>query len=1160
MIKRSFAYAVMALVVLNFSPLWALTGTLINNSNNPLANATVQLVNKNLLDTTDANGYFSFSEASVKKTNTSIGFTKPVLSGNSIHFTLSKSGPVEYAIYSVKGSMIFHSRSTMNQGNHLISITKCNNNLSNGVYIIKFKTDDVTTSFNYYYFDKNRFSGALPSNNVQNGSITTVYGKHSADTVVDTLIIKKVESTVTSMRKIRIYNYTDNINSTKYTSNGMQIVIIDPSNDNDGDGLTNFEERYLYSTNAEIADCDGDGVNDYTEIKDNTNSLIANIPDISFAMNNYPVITATYSQSVGSSNSREISSGGEYSNTSTYSSQQQVNASISVALMVGGEISFGKDAGGKISGSLTTTVGAGFTQTWTSEQSTTMTKNWNDAQTTATSNDVTITGGTINVDVTFTNNSGQDFTIVDPKIRLTGNGSTLSTAIGELSVSGNTDIYISSATGSNTTMRTFTTTISNPDLVKEIATQSSGLTAQLTNINFRTSLGEIDTLMTNVYNRTAQVIVDFGTASSNRLIKKRVASHCKYNDFYTSQLDRYVPLTLKEALVMAGVTPTCGTDANGNYGITAIDSLKNGALAKGVWSVVCQMDDSLEMFSTSMGSYYPETTTVGQADIITCSYDFDQDSDGVSDRLESVLGTDPLKVDSDSDGISDKDELMGWRRTTDAVGDTWETNPRLKDTDGDSLDDYVDPYPLIAAISPADSFVTFSKIALTSLQGNTWTDTTFSDKISDTVNVNEVVRGPGAISVKFAHSVYSVKIVCKNSNDTTIIFSPDTNGIYASYSAKLNLVPGRNDVELTVVSKNGVTTKKILLQGIPRRLAMVTDTVNQFVISKPGTSLNWKASNITIDFDKIKAMDSKITEVYLLRTQTFSAPATQSAIDSISTPNNIGDSGDGTLNLSAGKTAPGFDNNKKDFTVIRILNSTTSTFTDSSLRRDSLYCYFIATSYELGTKHFFTMSPALKGIKVQPDQSFIIDSVTFNIYYNTVGINYDTKIQTKIIISNNGTQTWASPDTSHEQWGGTGTTNHVTIPVGVTIPSLDSYQKISYTNGNSDTSVAEFMQDYGTTWYDMFNIKSFYYGYEITHPKKYLSTAMPTATLINKATSLNAWEEGTYSSDVSKYGVNQYCSLYTYDIIILIQCWYTFNNTWTTYWHYANGDSTNSGY
>ncbi len=39
------------------------------------------------------------------------------------------------------------------------------------------------------------------------------------------------------------------------------------SSDSDGDGLTDYEELYIYHTNANAADSDGDGVNDYLEVK-----------------------------------------------------------------------------------------------------------------------------------------------------------------------------------------------------------------------------------------------------------------------------------------------------------------------------------------------------------------------------------------------------------------------------------------------------------------------------------------------------------------------------------------------------------------------------------------------------------------------------------------------------------------------------------------------------------------------------------------------------------------------------------------------------------------------------------------------------------------------------------------------------------------------------
>jgi hypothetical protein len=1131
----------MVLAGLHFATLGALTGKLIDDNNNPLTGADVFLVNQNMHDSTDAAGAFSFSGMSVRRTGALAQrhFLSPQLSDNVIYFTLGKSGIVEYDIYSVKGVCVYRYRNTLDQGDHFLSIAKNSSWLAGGIYVISFRTEGLVKTFKYNSFCRNNFKGVIaPSEKQNEPKAPALHKAKDAPLTIDTLIITKVVGDVTSKRKIRVYDYGDNINSSKYVANGMQMVILDPSNDNDGDGLTNFEERYVYFTDAELADCDGDGVTDYEEIKNNTNPLIADFPDISFVANNYPVITATYSKSIGSSNEKDISTGGEYSNTSDYSSQQQVNATASIAVMLGAEASIGKESGFKVSGSITTTIGAGFTQTWTSDQSTSMSKNWSEAQNTATSNDVTITGGTISMDVTLINNSGQDFTLVDPKLRLTSTGSTISTAIGELSVTGgSTDIYVSSKPGSNTTLRTFTTTINNPDLLDEIARQSSGLVAQLTNISFRTSLGGIDTIMTNVYKRTSQVIVDFGTASSNKVIKKRVASRCRYNDFYTSYLDRYLPATLKQVLEMAGVKPVLGTDTNGNYGITAIDSLKNGALPKGVWSVVCQMGDSLEVFSTSLGSYDPATVQVGQADVLTCLYDADQDGDGVSDRLEAVLGTDPKKIDTDGDGISDRDEFMGWRRATDPPGVLWKTNPKLKDTDGDGLNDFEDPDPLTPLVSPLDSFVSFSRITLTPFQGAAWVDSMQITDSNTAVAVNQIFRGNTAISMKFIHPVYSVTVICStgtNPKDTTRIFTPDNTG---AYNDTVDMPLGNNQMQIIAVSKNGTSTKKVILGGISRRLAMVTDTVSQFAVTKPSQNLTWKAMNITIDFDKIKAMDSRIAQVYLLRTQTFAAPSGNGAIDAIKTANDLGDAGNGTLNLQVGNTVTGKDGNQNSFTVVRILDQTTSTFTDSTLQRDYYYAYFIATSNESGTMHFFTAAPTLSGRDAQVDQAFVIDSITYNIHYDDVSINYDTKIQTRIIVSDAfGSLNWDSQYKNSENWGYTGTNVHLAVPMGVTIPYQNAYQKVSFSKADFGNG-AEFQQNYFNTWYPMFTLTAYFIDYMITHPVKYLSLAVSASV----------------ASDFSTHGANKYTYAYANGI-------YHFSNQHTIYWHYANGDFSNTGF
>ncbi|MFH1838532.1 MAG: thrombospondin type 3 repeat-containing protein [Candidatus Kuenenbacteria bacterium] len=54
----------------------------------------------------------------------------------------------------------------------------------------------------------------------------------------------------------------------------------------------------------------------------------------------------------------------------------------------------------------------------------------------------------------------------------------------------------------------------------------------------------------------------------------------------------------------------------------------------------------------------------------------DSDKDGLSNKEEAQLGTNPLKVDSDNDGLSDRAEVKAWK-----------TNPLNSDTDKDKIND-----------------------------------------------------------------------------------------------------------------------------------------------------------------------------------------------------------------------------------------------------------------------------------------------------------------------------------------------------------------------------------------------------------------------------------------------------------------------------------------
>lgn len=57
--------------------------------------------------------------------------------------------------------------------------------------------------------------------------------------------------------------------------------------------------------------------------------------------------------------------------------------------------------------------------------------------------------------------------------------------------------------------------------------------------------------------------------------------------------------------------------------------------------------------------------------------DLDDDSDGLSNGLEKIYGTNPLEPDTDNDGLGDQDEI-----------ELYLTDPLIADTDNDGLNDY----------------------------------------------------------------------------------------------------------------------------------------------------------------------------------------------------------------------------------------------------------------------------------------------------------------------------------------------------------------------------------------------------------------------------------------------------------------------------------------
>lgn len=109
---------------------------------------------------------------------------------------------------------------------------------------------------------------------------------------------------------------------------------------------------------------------------------------------------------------------------------------------------------------------------------------------------------------------------------------------------------------------------------------------------------------------------------------------------------------------------------------------------------VIQDDTKSETVSEPIDESFPvnefeATSTVSLDESLLFGDSPDTDADGLDDKRESTLGTDPLKTDTDNDELSDGDEVI-----------IWGTNPLNSDTDGDT---YLDGKEVKAGFSPKGS-------------------------------------------------------------------------------------------------------------------------------------------------------------------------------------------------------------------------------------------------------------------------------------------------------------------------------------------------------------------------------------------------------------------------------------------------------------------------
>lgn len=515
----------------------------------------------------------------------------------------------------------------------------------------------------------------------------------------------------------------------------------DVDSDNDAQGNPIFydgSELLTFRTSPTLADTDGDGRSDFEELNQNsTNALVAEIPQPALGVLGRMRVGIDVQYENGTTQSDAVSQSFEQGTSSSLArtSASSNQHSIEEAFTVGASSSASFPSGGsvEVSGS------ASAKETYVKETSASVSRNSaSDAQESyqsvtsdAVTNNTTITGGSLALDFEVRNEGTRTFqlsNVVVTALRRDRSDPTTFTSVATLAFPSTANdlvlaegqtagpIRATAAISANAALDL----LGNPDTLF-FQTANFALTDK-TGSAFSFSIGEETT------SRTALLTLDYGGVRP--LERYRVATNVERN-----ASGRTAGVRLGDVMRdVLGLQPGVGYEtAQRTDGTNRVLTKLRDVAARPA------PDGGTERFWVSFATTNPDSTlppvsqritgaTVDFDDIVlmprdslTLAFVADVDRDGVFEREELTYGTSDLVIDSDADGLTDFEEVRtGWTVSVDnafyrahpkvfpiptngnADGDEWTdpdeklhgTDPNRRDTDGDGLQDDVDPNPV----------------------------------------------------------------------------------------------------------------------------------------------------------------------------------------------------------------------------------------------------------------------------------------------------------------------------------------------------------------------------------------------------------------------------------------------------------------------------------
>ena len=261
-------------------------------------------------------------------------------------------------------------------------------------------------------------------------------------------------------------------------------------------------------------------------------------------------------------------------------------------------------------------------------------------------------------------------------------------------------------------------------------------------------------IYTDVFRRTAKVIVDYGPRESD---KDRIEVPVAVGFKIDPETKEPVRSTLADVLQALHIPFNQGYEHPETRPLVNLNGVKSDNSISAQWFVTLTRNGEAYVYSQK-NTYDPTKIPVIPNDKITLVYSVDRDGDKVPLRLENLYGTSDNNTDSDGDGLSDFEEINGWSQN----GKIYKTDPSSADTDNDGVADKEDPIPTMKDLSDYNSLESVRYFVVNDDQEYTLYESNQPKLRSQTVDVDGSQFG---IEVTVNEAVKKIEVFKKNGDE-----------------------------------------------------------------------------------------------------------------------------------------------------------------------------------------------------------------------------------------------------------------------------------------------------------------------------------------------------------------------------------------------------------